>query len=209
MIVQSFFARQPIFDREGRPQAFEVLYRPAADAEHADVFDGIAATRSVLSNAMWSKPGADPLADLLAFVNLPRRFIVDRVLFGFPSDRVGAEILEDVTIDAAVIRSVRELRSVGYRIALDDFTIFDHRVGLLPYVDIVKVDIGVLWPDEVIETLDLLRRYDVSLLAEKVETAEDMERCLDLGFELFQGYYLARPEVIAGEGSIGVAVAAS
>lgn len=209
MIIQSYFARQPIFDRNGEPHAFEVLYRPAADAEHADVFDGIAATRSVLANAMWGKPGPDPLGHLLAFVNLPRRFIVDRVLFGFPPERVGAEILEDITIDAAVIRSVRELRTVGYQIALDDFTIYDHRVGLLPFVDIVKVDIGVLWPDEVVETLDLLKRYDVSLLAEKVETQEDMERCLELGFELFQGYYLARPEVIAGEGSAGVAVAAS
>ena len=40
MIIQSYFARQPIFDRNGEPHAFEVLYRPAADAEHADVFVG-------------------------------------------------------------------------------------------------------------------------------------------------------------------------
>jgi EAL and modified HD-GYP domain-containing signal transduction protein len=36
------------------------------------------------------------------------------------------------------------------------------------------------------------------LLAEKVETRDDFRRCHDLGFDLFQGYYFARPRIITG-----------
>ena len=44
----------------------------------------------------------------------------------------------------------------------------------------------------------MLRERDVKLLAEKVESQEDFEYCRDLGFDLFQGYFFARPKVLVG-----------
>jgi EAL and modified HD-GYP domain-containing signal transduction protein len=43
-----------------------------------------------------------------------------------------------------------------------------------------------------------LRRSDVQLLAEKVETAEEHALCSKLGFDLFQGYFFAKPIVLEG-----------
>ena len=43
-----------------------------------------------------------------------------------------------------------------------------------------------------------LRRHEVSLLAEKVEDREQFERCHKLGFDLFQGFFFARPTVMTG-----------
>ena len=43
-----------------------------------------------------------------------------------------------------------------------------------------------------------LRRYPTKLLAEKVETREEFERCCELGFDYFQGYFFARPVVLEG-----------
>jgi EAL and modified HD-GYP domain-containing signal transduction protein len=42
-----------------------------------------------------------------------------------------------------------------------------------------------------------LRRYDVRLLAEKVENAEEHAWLMDLGFDLFQGYYYAKPNTVS------------
>ena len=36
-------------------------------------------------------------------------------------------------------------------------------------------------------------------MAEKVETQTEFRRCLDLGFELFQGFFFARPDVLSGK----------
>jgi EAL and modified HD-GYP domain-containing signal transduction protein len=43
-----------------------------------------------------------------------------------------------------------------------------------------------------------LRKFGVILLAEKVESEQEFQECKDLGFELFQGYYLRKPELIGG-----------
>jgi EAL and modified HD-GYP domain-containing signal transduction protein len=45
--------------------------------------------------------------------------------------------------------------------------------------------------------MQIVRQHPVKLLAEKVETKEDFEYCRGLGFELFQGYFFAKPAVIA------------
>jgi EAL and modified HD-GYP domain-containing signal transduction protein len=42
-----------------------------------------------------------------------------------------------------------------------------------------------------------MRGYGKTLLAEKVETREDFALARDLGFDLFQGYFFARPQVLA------------
>src|SRR6185503_17394021 len=46
--------------------------------------------------------------------------------------------------------------------------------------------------------LDLVRPFGVSCLAERVETRTMRDECAALGFELFQGYFFARPETIGG-----------
>jgi EAL and modified HD-GYP domain-containing signal transduction protein len=44
-----------------------------------------------------------------------------------------------------------------------------------------------------------LKRWPLKLLAEKVESTEQSNRCLELGFDLFQGYYYARPVILSGK----------
>ncbi len=65
--------------------------------------------------------------------------------------------------------------------------------------DIVKIDVLAMTWDEVLFTVEKCRPHPVRLLAEKVETQEVYERCIAAGFELFQGYYLGRPETMSIE----------
>jgi c-di-GMP-related signal transduction protein len=65
-------------------------------------------------------------------------------------------------------------------------------------VSVVKVDLALVGEERLPELVTRLRGLPVKLLAEKVETREQMERCRELGFDLFQGYFFARPVVITG-----------
>ena len=47
-------------------------------------------------------------------------------------------------------------------------------------------------------TSALLAPYDVRIVAEKVETAEERDACLELGIDLFQGYFFERPRLVRG-----------
>lgn len=197
VLVDTYFARQPILDRSRRVRAYEVLYRAGPAVSSAGVLDGSSATAEVLAGAFSDVELPDLLSGLPGFVNLPRRFVVERAILAFPPERVAAEILEDVSADPAVIEALEELRRLGYQIALDDFRLGDGRNDLLPYADIVKVDVQDLTPDELMRTVRVLKAINVTMLAEKVETIEEFNRCSDLGFHLFQGYFFARPELMA------------
>ena len=101
--------------------------------------------------------------------------------------------------DAAIIEGCKRLVAQGFRLALDDFVWFDGVERLLELADIVKVDLTIVAAQDLPGLVQRLRQYDVRLVAEKIESEEEMLRCLDLGFDYFQGYALARPVILPGK----------
>jgi EAL and modified HD-GYP domain-containing signal transduction protein len=53
--------------------------------------------------------------------------------------------------------------------------------------------------DMLIATINTLKQYQLKILAEKIETPELFNRCKELGCDMFQGYFLAKPEIIKGK----------
>ncbi|MFO1428084.1 MAG: EAL domain-containing protein [Steroidobacteraceae bacterium] len=107
------------------------------------------------------------------------------------------EVLEDVRGDADVIAGLRRLRAAGYGVALDDYTSRDGDARLLEVADIVKIDLSLEPADGLARLASELRRRPLRLLAEKVESREQFELRCAAGFDLFQGYFLQRPETFS------------
>lgn len=197
MFETTLLARQPIYDAKLNIQAFELLFR-ACDAETAQVQvkDGSAASSTVLLNAFTALPMQDVLEGKPAFVNFTRD-LLDHVLPIDPSQLV-VEVLEDVIIDADTIAAIIKLKQAGYRIALDDYVYADHHTELLAQADFIKIDVLNQSWQSVLDLVARLKDTNTQLLAEKVETSEMFQNCLNLGFTLFQGYFLARPQIVKG-----------
>jgi EAL and modified HD-GYP domain-containing signal transduction protein len=106
------------------------------------------------------------------------------------------ELLETVEPDDEVVLVCEELVDAGYALALDDFVWSPRYRRLLELATVVKVDVLNRGASELDEVAQQLASYDVRLLAERVETAEVRAMCAGLGYELFQGYYFARPEMV-------------
>lgn len=192
-----FIGRQPIYDREMRVRAYELLFRAGAE-NHASFIDGDQATNEVIQGTFMDL-GLDRIAgDKTVFINLTRNLLMSEGILAFPPGRVVLEVLEDVEIDEDLLASVRLLSKKGYRIALDDFVYREGPQPLLAVADIVKVDLAQLENGQLGEQVRELRRHHVQLLAEKVEDRQQYTLCRELGFEYFQGYYLCRPDVIHG-----------
>jgi EAL and modified HD-GYP domain-containing signal transduction protein len=66
-------------------------------------------------------------------------------------------------------------------------------------VDVIKIDLQGVGRDELADLVHAVRGPHQKLLAEKVETVEEFQLCLELGFEYFQGYYFARPAILSGK----------
>ena len=94
---------------------------------------------------------------------------------------------------------VAELKGLGFKFALDDVIHHSEEVDkLLELVDVVKVDLQGVAPDVLGHLAVSLRKSGKKLLAEKVETQQECRRCMELGFDFFQGYYFARPVILSG-----------
>ena len=188
-------ARQPIFNRKMQVVAYELLCR-SCDLNEYTADGGDMASSQVLLHTFTDLSIHSVVGHHQAFINFTRTLLLTPP----PFDRrqLVVEVLEGQQIDAQMLHSLRSLREQGYTIALDDFELTDETRDLIPYADIIKLDVLQLSPDQIREHIDYLKPFGLTLLAEKVETYEMLEYCKDAGFDLFQGYFLARPKVIKG-----------
>ena len=194
-----FLARQPILNRDQRLVAYELLFRGSSDNQAVITGDAVAATATVIAHA--SDLGMEQVVGLqLAFINVDEVALMSDFIGFLPHHRVVLEILESVRATPALLARISELRKAGFRFALDDVVLDTPDVQqLLPLVDVIKVDIAQLAPDELPRLAQVLAVSRKKLLAEKVETAQQFEQCLALGFDFFQGYYFARPVTLSGK----------
>jgi EAL and modified HD-GYP domain-containing signal transduction protein len=194
-----FIARQPIVDRNESLVAFELLFRSAHSAT-AGVIDDVHATAQVIVNAFGEMGIADVLGAHKGFINLDAEFLHSDLIELLPKQQVMLELLETITIDAAIIARCHELKAKGFSLALDDVVELNDEIKpLLDVVEVVKLDLTLIDPARLPALVKELKRYPVKLLAEKVEDREQARRCMEMGFDLFQGYHFARPEMLSGK----------
>ena len=195
MTAEVVVARQPIIDLAGDVIGFELLYRPIRSDSPA--VSGEQMTAQVVLGALTI--GVDQLVgDKAMFCNAERGVLTGETPVTLPPARTVIEILETVDIDDGAVAGCRDLVARGFRLALDDFVWAAGVERLLEIASIVKIDLQATPRDEVRELIARCREYDVRLLAEKVETDEDVAWARAQGFELFQGYAIERPVVVRG-----------
>ncbi|ASL42660.1 Oxygen sensor protein DosP [Burkholderia sp. AD24] len=192
-----YLGRQPILDRHGALSAYELLFRAGAH-NYAEVTDDAQATAQVVARAIGGIGVQAALGLHRGFVNIDRALLFNDIVHLMPPERFVLEILETVKFDAHLARRLGELRRAGFQVALDDVVeLTDDVLAALPYADIVKVDFLLTERAALPKLASMLRAQGKTLIAEKVETREDFELARDLGFDLFQGYFFARPQVLA------------
>jgi c-di-GMP-related signal transduction protein len=186
--------RQPIVDRAQDVVGFELLYRTA---EVRPEVSGEQMTASVVLGALTI--GLEQLVgDRLIFCNADRGVLLGETAVTLPPSRTVIEVLETVDLDEEVLEGCRLLVQQGFRLALDDFVWKAGAEPFLALASIVKVDFLATPRDRIAELAQACRSYGVRLLAEKVETDDDVAWARAQGFDLFQGYAIERPSSVPG-----------
>ncbi len=160
----------------------------------------------------WQRLGLGPVrvAVNVSALQVRRRTFVESVLkaaSGWASEGYGVDIeitetglLQDLE---GTSRKLRELRNVGLRIAIDDFGTGYSSLGLLSKlpVDLLKIDrafISGLPTDRASVTLvssiiSLASAFNLTSIAEGVETEDQLEMLRSLKCDQSQGYLHSRP----------------
>lgn len=194
----STMALQAIVDASGREVGVELLFRrppeSSAPALHSEADHEFATTTVVdlLHEQM------DDDATGLLFVNTPRAFLIGEQPLPAPNGRIVVEVLEGVAADPEVVAGVRQLLAQGYKIAVDDWEGGDDRAALLQYADFVKVDLAAVTAARLpgIVAQARARCPGVTVVVERIETADDLQVAVEAGADLFQGFLLATPDLV-------------
>ncbi|MBJ3774378.1 EAL domain-containing protein [Acuticoccus mangrovi] len=179
-----------VFDQRARLKAIEVAAPLMRD-------DGTLLSINIFPNAMF-----DPVRCLKATLRAAkaRNFLPSRIMFEWTE--------QEKVKDVGRLRQIaRHYAAFGFTTAIDDFGSGFAGLGFLaefvPHV--IKIDRGLITGIQrdavrqaIVEAvLTAARRMNVRLIAEGIETADEL-RCLrEMGIDLFQGYLFARPEIEA------------
>ncbi len=195
-----FLGRQPVLDLRQQLWGYELLYREDERSSVANVRDAMAATSTVVINTLAELGVERVVGKHKMLINCPAEALVPSIVSLLPPEQVVLEILESVDSSSLQLRTdIERLGRAGFKFAIDDYDGSEQSAGFLSLVSIVKVDLSLVDADRLGDVVSRLRKHDVTLLAEKVETREQYEQCKELGFELFQGYYFCRPEIVKGK----------
>ncbi|MDX8407304.1 MAG: HDOD domain-containing protein [Mariprofundaceae bacterium] len=194
---QVLVGRQPVFDRDYQVCAYELLFRPHGGMEFSD--DGASLTANVLISALMDIGLDKVTGNHIAFVNADSEFLLSDTPVSelLPADRVAIEVLESVPATPETEAAVKALKSQGYTVLLDDVVKAADVESFMDHADIVKLDIQAT--ENLGDEVRALRRHKVKLLAEKVETYEQYEQCKALNFDLYQGYFFCKPDIVEGK----------
>ena len=191
-----YLARQPLLDRNQALFGYELLFRNRMDGG-AEIESSLAATASVLAHAaQLGLPRA--IGDAVAFLNVDTEVLMSDIFAFLPRERTVLELGASVEASDAVLWRLAELAGHGFRFAAEASSHGPRLGRLLPLLDYVKVDLRATPVVSMLSIVPRLRGTGKRLVAEKVESQTEYRTCLDLGFDYFQGYYFAKPSVLAG-----------
>ncbi len=200
-MTKRYVARQAIVDREGKLYAYELLYRNSASNCYPAGTNEDTATKDLISALSVDFNAQELTMGHLAFINFPREVLLSQAITYLDPKTYLIEVLENVDVDDIVAERIHNLKKKGYQFAIDDYTGEQDFSRITDHISLLKID----YRDTPIDKqLEIIQEYQCKklLLCEKVETEEEFQQALSMGYDLFQGYYFSRPTLITKE-SIG------
>ena len=196
-LMEVYVGRQPIFDRYNNVLGYELLYRRSMN----NFYEGNDAdkdTAEVINNAFFVMHLDELTEGTKAFINFTETMIVENVPMLLPKETLVVEILEQSIVSQELIESCIKLKKAGYKIALDDFVFDEKFISLIDIADIIKLEFSRV---SLFDQRQLMNRYKgkILFLAEKVETREEYDLALNMGYDYFQGYFFSKPVIYKGK----------
>jgi diguanylate cyclase (GGDEF)-like protein len=216
-------AYQPIVDVKGQLIGFEALLRwrhALRGVIPPDVFIPVA-ERALMIGEIGNyvlrqvcedlprlpdvKVSVNLSANQIAMPALQEKMLAILAETGTDPRRIVLEITESASLAAneRIAKQISALQDAGFRIALDDFGMGYsefNQLRALPY-DVIKIDksyICALGTDHVTDVfvsavVEIARRSGKNVVAEGIETEDDLLRASAAGCDRFQGYHFGKP----------------
>jgi EAL and modified HD-GYP domain-containing signal transduction protein len=192
-------ARQAILDKNRAVFGYELFDRSLAYSAHTPASDA-----ALLFNVLSHADNEVLLDRKTIFINCTHQSLAGGHLDLVLPDRIVLEIPPIPSADAdeieAFLQTLNDVRKRGFRLAFDATVLTKPYASWLPLASFIKLDLVRFSADTITSAATLAQKTPgAQLIAEKVETAEQYERMVALGIQLFQGYWFAKPVLLTGQ----------
>lgn len=194
VVTDVMVARQSIYNSQMGVYAYELLFRSSYENLYEIGEDK--ATAQVVLNAFSTMGLENLVGSRYAAINISERYIHQAQYLPVPQERVILDIPTSLSVNKALLISIKQLKSLGFTIAIDSFVYRKELNPLLPLVDILKMDVHGVDEKKLPKYVKQLRKFkNLSLLSLKVESLQEFSFYRDMGFDYCQGYLLSKPRV--------------
>jgi len=188
-----YVGRQPILGREQQLLAFALVLQDGMIASEG-IGDNV---DNPLAQAFAAPASEQPLGPYRAFIQVDRDFLLSEVIETLSPALVVLKLKAGLAPTDEVVERCRQLVAKGFVLAVHDNCDtngeVDRAAALIQLAEIVAIDVAAADAAALAARIGQLRSGNRKLLAQNVETARQLELCQSLGFDLFQGYFFARP----------------
>lgn len=198
-------SKQKIFDSKNQLFAYELVFKDDEENETGLACSVKGTSQLIISSITSKELDKILLPKTLAFINVNEEVLLKGILDVLDKDRFVLNILDTINLDDKVVSKIIQYRKRGFRLCLEGFDSSAEMIikfrRLFNFIDIMKMDVVLSEPENMKKVMAKFKDTRVKLLAQHIETKEDYQTYLDMGFDYFQGYFLDRPEVIEIIGS--------
>lgn len=198
-------SKQKIFDNKNQVYAYELVFKDTQNHETV-LSSNIRGTAQLIISSITS-PELDKLlgSKTLAFINIDEDALLKGILDVLDKDRFILNISENIELTENIISKIIQYKKRGFILSLEHFDSSAKMLAkfniLFNYIDIIKMDLVLSEPENLEKVMAKLKGGRVKLLAQNIETKEDLKKYMEMGFDFFQGYYLDKPDIMEIVGS--------
>ncbi len=190
--------RQPIQDRSNTLVGYDLV--PLVGDLNAPRMDEDRISSLVINQTFNELGYKKVFGKYRGFVPVSKNVLLSDMIEYLPQDNVALNLVGYFAIDTAIVERCKQLRSSGYKLVADESYNFQmQNDALFDLVNLVRVNVNGLNNDEIGQTCARLNKWKRNLIACNVNDKATAKVCFDRGFNLYQGYFFAKAEVIPGK----------
>ena len=184
--------RQPVFDRGAHLAGYELRLADRAGSGEEDAARLITTTVGDLGLRRV-------VGDRRAYITATPQLLAAVAVLRLPAEQVVLQIPEQ-PVDEQLLSTIGHRVDEGFGISVGGWALDPAAEALLRLATVVKVDFdfGTLDLVRAVARRDELHARGAALFAGRVQTRGELEECRRLGFDAFQGEFVAQPARIGG-----------
>lgn len=189
-------ARRSIYDAKVKVVGYHLLFENVESVNEESNRIPEALSVSYLKQAFHDDDMHSLIGSGLVMVNFSEAMLEEDIEEELQKDRILIGLNKKyILFNDKVLAAAKRLHENNFKIAVSGFTDKSEIEAYIPYAHTIMIDTKHFDNEGVTSIVNMLSGSKVKAFAENIETHESFEMCKDLGCHLFEGYFLALPNL--------------